>query len=447
MPEDVKATRIRGKSNNKKVNLYRAAVDEPQVISFDSNQRSRQQYCTNLVTLAPQRLYQDKDLNIAAASPDSATGSNMFTFMCARYMNTINSLHCYDFVLPGVHYPQVTVTKDSITGVAFDCQICLPPSPPTATPSMAPFHNDDDGNDDDDSVTVSYSLPVCEYAAPTPTPTVAIPLAPIGSRNAWNANIVQILRFPRNFLSGYTLKQFLLSNSQNAFIATVAYLARVHAGRVVIIRVRQQPSAVAASALSYFPIFQRLLTGAAAEDVLLVDYKILLDTTVDDTTKVVKTLTDSISNGQFDAQLAQNAVKLNVAVLSTAQSSPNISVTIEQSATSQTSSSSTGTSDLSEGAKAGISICVLLVVFLASAAAYYYYKMTRPVKVAMLLEVPSLEYYSIYKTQTLVENEDVYRYSINPYYAETSVLKGRNSIVTMKSNETVAINPTSVNAV
>ena len=134
IPRGDPMVRVNGASSQDKTNLYRLGVNQP--INILSN---RQYYCSHLMTDAPARFLADQSLTIQATSPAADVGSNMFTFLCARYLNTLALLDCANFVLPPLSsYPQVSVSTDA-NGVAIACQIIIPPkASPTIKPSLPP---------------------------------------------------------------------------------------------------------------------------------------------------------------------------------------------------------------------------------------------------------------------------------------------------------------------
>lgn len=83
-----------GYSSIKKLNAYRAGVDQAQVPNLD--QASTKQYCQDLLNNAPQRLKLDQQFTINAASPDKAAANSLFTFLAQRFNATwgANGLNC-----------------------------------------------------------------------------------------------------------------------------------------------------------------------------------------------------------------------------------------------------------------------------------------------------------------------------------------------------------------
>jgi hypothetical protein len=73
----------------RKVNLYRAGVDQPLADSLqDASPRA---YCRNYQQIAPPRLATDARLLGRAATPDAAVGNTLFTFMAQRYVNSFTN--------------------------------------------------------------------------------------------------------------------------------------------------------------------------------------------------------------------------------------------------------------------------------------------------------------------------------------------------------------------
>jgi len=105
-----------------KVNIYRVGVS--QVIANNARQASTKVYCQNFGSVFPQRMMDSttQTLLSAQASPDPATGTNLFTFLAARFATSFSAdeLNCTGIL--GVPSP-VTVTVDDngvATGVNFN---------------------------------------------------------------------------------------------------------------------------------------------------------------------------------------------------------------------------------------------------------------------------------------------------------------------------------------
>jgi hypothetical protein len=111
-----------------KINAYRAGVDQPMAQSLGA--ASTKQYCQNLMNIAPSRLQTDSRLTSLAAPADPAVGSNLFTFLAARFVTSFeaNGLNCAKLL--DVADP-VTVQTDN-NGVAISAAI----NGTTVTPSQ-----------------------------------------------------------------------------------------------------------------------------------------------------------------------------------------------------------------------------------------------------------------------------------------------------------------------
>lgn len=85
-----------GKPNPAKQNLYRVGVDQPQVSGAAQARADEMAYCQNLLTVAPARLALDSAWTSKAATLDPAVGTNLYTFLAARYAFTIgpSGLNC-----------------------------------------------------------------------------------------------------------------------------------------------------------------------------------------------------------------------------------------------------------------------------------------------------------------------------------------------------------------
>jgi hypothetical protein len=82
---------VNGGPNTRKVNLYRAGVDQP---VLDPRTDTARAYCRNLHTVGLRRLTTDHGLFLTAASPDSATGVGLFDFLTQRLQASFQELKC-----------------------------------------------------------------------------------------------------------------------------------------------------------------------------------------------------------------------------------------------------------------------------------------------------------------------------------------------------------------
>jgi hypothetical protein len=117
-----------------KTNLYRAAVDQPALAAVGN---AGQQYCQSMVTIQQQRLQLDKNLTMAAPSPDPAAANSLFTFLAQRLNGSFTNLGCGQLLR--MRNP-VTVITDG-NGVATGARFAAAgnpragTTPPATTPS------------------------------------------------------------------------------------------------------------------------------------------------------------------------------------------------------------------------------------------------------------------------------------------------------------------------
>lgn len=101
-----------------KTDAYRSGVNQPQV--SDSSPAVAGQldfYCNSMIDLQPSFILSFQDKFSATTSPDSMTGNNLFTFMCARYLMSLQQLNC-----PSAGSQAVAIKTDN-AGVATACTI------------------------------------------------------------------------------------------------------------------------------------------------------------------------------------------------------------------------------------------------------------------------------------------------------------------------------------
>jgi hypothetical protein len=77
-----------------KLNAYRAGVDQTAYISLSEANAMQLNYCTQLATTGAHRLQLDMKFTAVAPTIDPAVGTNLYTFLAARYLATWNLLHC-----------------------------------------------------------------------------------------------------------------------------------------------------------------------------------------------------------------------------------------------------------------------------------------------------------------------------------------------------------------
>jgi hypothetical protein len=116
-----------------KTNLYRAGVDQPALAALGTSATT---YCQDMVTAGQQRLQLDKNLTMAAPSPDPAAANSLFTFLAQRLNASFTNLGCGALV--HMRNP-VTVQTDG-NGVATGARFATPTAPAggTTTPVTTP---------------------------------------------------------------------------------------------------------------------------------------------------------------------------------------------------------------------------------------------------------------------------------------------------------------------
>jgi hypothetical protein len=94
VPKDDPMVLVNGNAKLDKLNAYRIGVDQPLV--QNTNQASTRTYCTNLLNIAPERIFLDKSLTKNAPSPAPMLANNLFTFLAQRFVATwgANGLNC-----------------------------------------------------------------------------------------------------------------------------------------------------------------------------------------------------------------------------------------------------------------------------------------------------------------------------------------------------------------
>ncbi|KAJ3184145.1 hypothetical protein HDU87_004991 [Geranomyces variabilis] len=107
---------VNGAQSLTKTNLYRKEVG--QTLAANLGQASGKTYCQNFLKVAPPVIQAQKAMTIKGATPDPATGNNLFTFLGARFAKSFGAdgLNCVGLL--GVNSP-ITPVLDG-NGVAID---------------------------------------------------------------------------------------------------------------------------------------------------------------------------------------------------------------------------------------------------------------------------------------------------------------------------------------
>ncbi len=116
-------------NNNKfdlrKLNLYRMGVDQPLV--RNEGMASTTTYCNHLATIAPQRLFLDKNLTIKRPSLDPAAANSLFTFLAQRLVTSYGKdggLNCQGLL----QQPLSVTVKTDDNGIATHVTIMSSPN-------------------------------------------------------------------------------------------------------------------------------------------------------------------------------------------------------------------------------------------------------------------------------------------------------------------------------
>lgn len=124
-----------------KTNAYRLGVNQGLLGNGpNTDNGSLSAYCDNMVSVAPSWLLDFQQTFTGQTTPDDTVGSDLFTFLCERYLMSLQQLTC---ATPT--YQPVTCAADS-NGVATSCAITLTPASTVASTAAvsattAPFSN------------------------------------------------------------------------------------------------------------------------------------------------------------------------------------------------------------------------------------------------------------------------------------------------------------------
>jgi hypothetical protein len=117
---------VNGTPSLRKLNLYRAGVDQPLVSSLAA--ADTKSYCQDLLRTGLPRIAADKPFTSVAASPFPDQANTLFNFLALRYNATFSNLTCDTFL--NVANPVTLTTMD---GIVVDATINLNPGKPVAS--------------------------------------------------------------------------------------------------------------------------------------------------------------------------------------------------------------------------------------------------------------------------------------------------------------------------
>jgi hypothetical protein len=112
-----------------KTNQYRLGVNQP-VVSAGADSGALDTYCADMVSVAPAFLKGFETVFSNQASPDTCVGTNLFTFLCERYLMSLTQLTCP----PAAFQPVVCQLNGG--GAATSCVITLANSTTTTNTSV-----------------------------------------------------------------------------------------------------------------------------------------------------------------------------------------------------------------------------------------------------------------------------------------------------------------------
>ncbi|KAJ3008292.1 hypothetical protein HKX48_008659 [Thoreauomyces humboldtii] len=118
-----------------KTNAYRNQVGQvPAARLSDADGKT---YCQNFLTVGPPTIQSQKSMTVKGATPDPATGNNLFTFLGARFAASYVNLNCSGLL--GVESPVVPVLDKN--GVAIDITFLSATTSTAQTATAAPVYH------------------------------------------------------------------------------------------------------------------------------------------------------------------------------------------------------------------------------------------------------------------------------------------------------------------
>ena len=113
---------VNGNSSLRKVNLYRAGVDQSLAQSLNDADTAR--YCREIMRTAPARIFNSvtKGFLVNAASPDTGAANSLFTFLAQRLVSAYELLDCKNLIVQSL---PITLTTNS-SGVTTNATVNVP---------------------------------------------------------------------------------------------------------------------------------------------------------------------------------------------------------------------------------------------------------------------------------------------------------------------------------
>ncbi|HEX3650369.1 MAG TPA: hypothetical protein VHV49_18240 [Pseudonocardiaceae bacterium] len=111
VPEIDPMTLDNGRINRTKTNLYRAGVN---MGPFNRRTESAAIYCADTLTMGARRMQQDKQLFLAAPSPDTGAANNLYTFMAQRWDASLTNLDCDKIINIPPHPVRLVTDSDGV---------------------------------------------------------------------------------------------------------------------------------------------------------------------------------------------------------------------------------------------------------------------------------------------------------------------------------------------
>ena len=110
-----------GTVSTSKTNQYRLGVNQPVVDAANATTSGAlDTYCNNMLAVAPTFLANNQAKFIGQTTPDACVGSNLFTFMCERFIMSLTQLTC-----PVAQEVDPVVCQTNSAGAATSCTINL----------------------------------------------------------------------------------------------------------------------------------------------------------------------------------------------------------------------------------------------------------------------------------------------------------------------------------
>jgi hypothetical protein len=175
VPTNDEMTLVNGQMSVAKANVYRSLVDQPLLAANTNPSTVAQDYCQNMVNIAPARNNLDMAKDANFTTPVAAVGTNLATFLGNRLSMSFTNLNCGNF---GLANPVNVTLNGNGVATAVTYNLTQQTAKPAGTAAVAPTASP--------TASGTASAPASPAASPTATATTGTQQR--GHRWHWHQN-------------------------------------------------------------------------------------------------------------------------------------------------------------------------------------------------------------------------------------------------------------------